>query len=290
MSKHFLLNPYKGESPKEQIEEIRRKEEFLLRYGDDVLDRESMKRFMDDDNLKHTEGRIVCKVDMQMKNRHRFENGVVIRRERQFNEFNRRITEPVNVFVISGEGIPKGAEMLVEHNALHETNRINDYKNHFENDGSDRIRYFSIPRYECFAWRENGGEWHPIYPYQFGLRLFRPYNGVLQGIEPTKIKDTLFVTSGRYKGLVVKTLIACDYQIIYQDTNGRENYLIVFRPDGEEKSKREREAIAILHDITKEVNDGEILVGYEIKDAKPIEKVIENNFNGGIRFKSVTVL
>lgn len=268
MSKYFLVNPHKGESRKEDVEMARKREEYLLKYGDDLIEQESLNRLLQDDNLCHTDGRVVCKVDMQMKNRHRFSNGVVIRRERQFNEFNRRITEPVNAIVISGEGIPKWSEMLVEHNAFHETNRINNYKNNFENSESDRIRYFSIPRYECFAWRENGGQWNPIYPYEFGLRLFRPYKGTLQGIDPTKIKDVLFVTSGTYSGKVVKTLIACDYQIIYQDTNGRENYLIVFRPDGDDKHGREPEAVAIMDELTEQVNKGEILIGYDIKDAK----------------------
>lgn len=270
MSKFFLLNPYKGESDKQDIAAIREREEGLLKYGDEVLRELAHRKFWQEDNLTHVDGRYVVKVDMKYKDSWRFENGQEIRYERNFNNFNRRETQPVNVFVISGEDIPKGAEMLVDHNALHETNRINDYKNHYENEESERVRYFSIPYNECYAWRESGGEWNPVWPFEFGLRVFKPYEGVLENIDPTLMKDMLWVTSGELRNQVVKTLKACDYQIVFQDLNGRENYLIVFRPFGNSKTKLEEEAIAILHDETELINKGKLLIGYSIKDAKPI--------------------
>ena len=68
---------------------------------------------------------------------------------------------------------------------------------------------------------------------------------------------------------MVKTLVACDYQIIYQGKNGREENLIRFRPMGDPKNKREEEAIAILNDETKKVLSGEYLIGFTTSDAKP---------------------
>ncbi len=56
--------------------------------------------------LKHTEGRIIVSVDIEAKNYHTFAGGIVIRRERQFDNLNRRETEPVNGFVISAKYIP----------------------------------------------------------------------------------------------------------------------------------------------------------------------------------------
>lgn len=270
MSKYFLINPRKGESDKKDIAAIRERSETLLKYGDSILEEESKNKFQQEDTLIHTEGRYVVKVDMKYKDSWRFENGQEIRYERNFNNFNRRETQPVNAIVISGEDVPKGAELLVDHNALHETNRINDYKNEFEYEGSERIRYFSIPYYECYAWRVGGSDWTPIWPFEFGLRLFKPYEGVLENIDPTVMKDYMYVVSGELAGNVVKTIKATDYQIIYQDLNGRENYLICFRPNGNTKTLLEPEAIAIMHDLTDDVNEGRILVGYSIKDAKPL--------------------
>lgn len=265
------MNPRKGETDKKQIAEIHDRYAQLLATGDTLVAEKSKQKFYEEDSLIHVEGRYIVKVDMKYKDSWRFENGQEIRYERNFNNFNRRETQPVNVFVISGEDVPRGAEMLVDHNALHETNRINDYKNSFEKEDSDRIRYFSIPYNECYAWRVGDGEWNPVWPFEFGLRVFKPYDGTLQGIEPTLLKDTMFVTSGELKNQVVKTIKATDYQIIYQDLNGRENYLIVFRPFGNPKTKLEEEAIAVLHELTDKVYSGELLIGYSIKDAKTIQ-------------------
>ena len=271
MSKHFILDPNINPVSIEAKQVIQQEEK---QRKDSIFSEEDLraKRLIEqEDSLIHTHDRIVVKVDMENKNFHTFQDGTRIRRERAFNEFNRRITQPTNVIVISGEGIPKDAELLVDHNALHETNRINDYKNTFELAESDRVRYFSIPYYECYAWRKDTPEWTPIWPFEFAMMVYKPYNGLMTGIEPEELKDTLFVTSGNLMGNVVKTLKGCNYCIIYQDTNGRENYLIVFRPNGNSKTGLEEEAIAILHHETEQVLKGNYLIGYSISDAKPLE-------------------
>lgn len=270
MAKYIVFGE-KKELPKETISKIRQEGEMLLKAGDEILDQKVKQQLQEEDNLVHVEGRIVVKLDIKNKDSHAFESGLTIRRERKYNEFNRRITEPVNCEVISGEGIPKGSELLVDHNAFHETNRINDYKNSFEYEESDRVRYFSIPYYEAFCWRVGGEDWHPLPPFEFALRVFEPYKGILEGIEPTKIKDTLYVLTGELKDKVVKTVIGSDYEIIYQELTGREGHLICFRPFGEQKRNMEEEAIAILWDKTEQVNNGELLIGFSISDAKPLQ-------------------
>lgn len=272
MSKHFILSPGIVESSKDAIKAIQLDHESLLREGNITQEAQVKKKLEEDDNLIHVEGRVIVKLDVKNKDSHTFSDGTQIAYERNFNNFNRRETQPVNVIVISGEGIPKNAEMLIDHNALHETNRINDYKKSFETAESDRIRYYSIPLYECFAWRSGNENWVPIAPFEFGLNVFRPYEGILVGVEPTQIKDTLLVTSGEYAGNVVKTLKGCDYVIIYQENNGKENYLLRFRPNGDQEKGLPEEAIAILHDFTDQVNGGKLLVGYSIKDAKPLKE------------------
>jgi hypothetical protein len=274
MSKYFIIGG-KTELSKEEIDGIRQREEAVLHGMDIKSDVKSKSKLEEEDNLIHVQGRIVCKLDSDYKNFYKFQSGLVIRRERKYNEFNRRITQPVNCVVISGDGIPKNAEILVEHNALHETNRINDYKNSFELEDSDRIRYYSISTAECFAWRIDDGPWTPIESFEFALRLFVPYKGPLVGVEPKQVKDTLYVTSGEFKGKVVRTLKGCDYEIIYSEKLGVEGNLICFRPNGDGKNL-EPEAIAILGAETKQVMKGELLIGYEIKNAKLLNEFIND--------------
>jgi hypothetical protein len=130
------------------------------------------------------------------------------------------------------------------------------------------IKYYSLPESECFLWRANGGEWQPIRPYETALRVFRPYKGELYGIANQQLKDILYVTSGELKGVVVKTLKACDYCIVFQGSNGQASEIIRFRPFGDDNAKMEAEAIAILHELTGQVKNGELLVGIFPNDCK----------------------
>lgn len=223
-------------------------------------------------NLKATENRVIVSVDHEAKNWHTFSNGTKIRRERQFNELNRRISEPVNAIVIDGEGIPPGTEIIIHPNGPTETNRIyNFHQLSGEETGSD-IKHYSIPKEHCFIWKDSDGNWKPLKPYETALRVYEPYSGLLQGIEPKLIKNVLYVTSGELSGKVVKTLPACDYVCIFQDTNGQEAQVLRFRPFGD--GDREEEAIAIMDELTECLNNGGLLVGLESSKAKPIHELI----------------
>lgn len=241
-----------------------------------------------DKNLKTVEGRILCAIDLQFKNHHTFSNGQTIRLERQFNNLNQRETQPVSGHVLDAETIPKGAEILINHNAVHDTNRL---FNHEQISGSNTVgygfikdedvHYFSISIAECFFWRKDEtDDWHGCGIYETALRLFKPYAGILQGIEPKIIPDTLYVTSGDLKGQVVKTLRAADYEIIYREKKtGQESNIIRFRPHGDYTGDiiakhREPEAIAIMHELTEQVNNGLLYVGLSKSDCKPIKDFV----------------
>jgi len=223
--------------------------------------------------LKHTEGRVVVRVDREKKNYHTFADGTKIRVERQFDNFNRRETQPTNAIVVSAKGIPEGAEILVHPNAPEENNRIYDYTPLSGEEVASHVKYYSIPKDQCFAWR-NENQWKPIPPFELALRVFKPYKGLLTGVEPTQLKDVLFVLTGDLKGKVVKTIKAADYEIVFQDSNGQEGRLIRFRPNCDEKTKREPEAIAILHSETNLVNGGKLLVGLSKSDCKTINELV----------------
>ncbi len=269
MSKHFIINPSIESVGEESIliSEIRKVE---LRHNlADSQEQKNKQLLEQEDTLKHVQNRVIIKINVQFKNTHKFEDGNVIRLERGFNNFNRRESEPVNGIVIDAEHIPTNSEILISHNALHDSNRIFGYKQSSE---TSDIRYFSIPEIDCFAWRENiNSKWEPCKGFDFALRVFEPYKGLLTGVDSKLIPNVLYVISGDLNGNVVRTVKAADYQVIYQSENGREQSLIRFRPFGDKENNREQEAICILHDVTDKVNNGELLVGFDIKDCHKLE-------------------
>lgn len=215
-------------------------------------------------------GRVVISVDLEGKNSHRFENGMEIRLERQYNNFNRRETQPVNATVLSAENIPTGADILIHHNALHDTFKINNFQPLSGQETGSSIKYYSIEENQCFAWKVDGGEWMPTKNFAFALRVFQPYSGIIQGIEPKRIQQALYITSGKFAGKVVKTVKASDYEIVYQGDDGREKRLIRCRHFENELHERE-EILFVMEDLTDMVNEQEIYLGITEKDAKPLE-------------------
>jgi hypothetical protein len=226
-------------------------------------------------DLKHVEGKVIVKVDLQGKNWWTFKDGTKIRLERQFENLNRRETEPVNAYVVSAKNIPSGTEILIHPNAPSDTNLITNYKPLSGENADNNIKYYSIPEDQCFAWLQ-GQTWKPIPPYETALRVFKPYTGNIEGIPPTELKNNLYVTSGKLSGKVVLTVKAAAYEIVFQNIDGREGRLIRFRPFGDSKTKKEEEAIAILEQATEKVENGEWLVGLSVSDCKPIETDVIN--------------
>lgn len=266
-TKHFLVNPSIKSLSKEDIIGIEQKSINTQRAVWEDREKRVSEAMEEDCPLKHTFGRVIVKVNLESKNYHTFQGGAgTIRRERNFNEFNRRITQPSNAIVISGENIEKGSEILISHNAVHDTNKIFSYKSK-----SKDVQYFSIPEYDCFAWRDNQGVMQPMENFEFGLRVYKQYTGHLTGLPNELIKDVLYITTGTLKGNVVHTLKASDYTIIYQNTDGREANLIRIRHSENENFDRE-EITCINHDLTEDVSRGKLLIGLTEKDCKKIKE------------------
>lgn len=270
MSKYFIIDEKpKKYSKKERLQMAEERLESEKMMGEVYKKQRDINKewLVEEDSLRHSEGRVIVKVDLKSKKSHTFESGMEISLEREYNNFNLREVNPVNCTVISGENIPKGTEIIVDYTCVQETYQINSYK-----ETSVDIKYYSIPTILCYLYKDKSDNWKALTPYETALRVFEPYNGAIQNIAPNKLKDTLYVTSGCYKGLVVKTLIGCDYQVVFQDSNGREGNIIRFLPDGDEGTKKESEAIAILNDATEKVNNGELLIGITISDAKKLNE------------------
>jgi len=215
--------------------------------------------------LKSPANRVIIKVDLESKNSHTFKDGTKIKLERVYDNFNMRYVKPVNAEVVSAKDIPSGAEILIHHNATHDTYKIFNYQRPTA-EASSEMQYFSIPIEECFMWRDKKcSSWNPLNNFITGLRIFEPYTGFLQGIEPMLVKNKIYVTSGELEGNVVGTVISSDYEIIYQDDDGTEGRIIRLRyyPEGNDRN----EVISIEHEMTNKVRNGDLLVGYSISDA-----------------------
>lgn len=218
--------------------------------------------------LKAPSNRVIIKVDLESKNSHTFKDGTKIKLERVYDNFNMRYVKPVNAEVVDADGIPVGSEILIHHNATHDTYKIFNYQKPTAEASSD-MQYFSIPIEECFMWRsEKGSSWNPLNNFITGLRIFEPYTGFLQGIDPSLVKNKIYVTSGELTGNVVGTVISSDYEIIYQNDDGTEGKIIRLRyyPEGNDRN----EVISIEHEMTNKVINGELLVGYNISDASKL--------------------
>jgi hypothetical protein len=221
--------------------------------------------------LKAPSNRVIIKVDLESKNSHTFKDGTKIKLERVYDNFNMRYVKPVNAEVVDAKDIPTGAEILIHHNATHDTYKIFNYQRPTTEASSD-IQYFSIPIEECFMWREGKGSiWNALNNFVTALRIFKPYNGMLEGIEPEVINNKLYITSGELKGKAVSTVISSDYEIIYQNDDGTEGRIIRLRyyPDGNDRN----EIIAIDGNMTTLVENCDFLVGYNKSDAKQLKEL-----------------
>ncbi len=225
-------------------------------------------------DLKHVKGRVIVSANKSQKNHVTFKDGTVLKLERDYNNLDRAYTQQTMGVVVDAEKMPSGALVLFHFNALHDTYKI---FNHSELSGEQIAsgdEVFSILENQCYLWKMPGDfTWNPCTIYQTALRVFEPYKGVLDGIPPKRIKDTLYVTSGNFKGKVVKTLKSCDAVIIFRNEKGVDEEIIRFRPDGDDENHREPEAIAILNDFTEKVNNGDLLVGLTESNCKSLNEV-----------------
>lgn len=249
--------------------------------------------------LNHVQDRVIISVDVTQKNTYQFGNGQILVMFPNTNQLDRRYHAPVSGTVISAEDIPVGVEVLVEHNSCHVVNEIVDLK-----DDNPNIKFYSVPKLECFAWRlitneyteadlvyyfdglvprtmlpYSGiwSEWQPTKYYAIGERVYEPYTGILQNIKPTRIKNTLLIKTGEFKDKIVHIIKNGEYTIIYQDTNGKPNELLVtFHVEDESELSdpilnAKQEILAVSETLTQRYHNGELLTGLTEDNCKPIE-------------------
>lgn len=222
--------------------------------------------------LKAAAGRVIVKVKMDEKDSYTFQSGLKIAIQRNTENFDRKYVAITQGEVIDSEYIPKGATVYFHHNGSHENNHIYNYKSLNSQDIANEIRYFSIPEGECFLYRVGDGELLPLKGFATALRVFKPYKGILQGIESSLLKNVLYLTSGTLKGKVCHTLKACDYQLTVL-VDGRDRNIIRVRDAGQVEEQRE-ELVAINNAYTQQVKGGGLYVGLTTSDCKPLKETI----------------
>jgi hypothetical protein len=218
--------------------------------------------------LKAPKGRIIISIDLDYKNWVNIGFGTNLRLERDNDNLDRKYTAPTNAYVIDAENIPIGAEIIVQHNCDHDTNRIFSVD---EDMDVQNLHYYSIPVEAAYIWRLGEDEWKPCENFALGLRVFEPYNGIIEGVLPKELKDTIFITSDcDIKGKVVKTLKASLYEMCFNDSNSKEKRIIRIRHSENTNYDRE-EVVVICNYLTQKVKNKELLIGVNIKNAKYVD-------------------
>ena len=272
MAKHFIINPEKNLISKEEIAAIEQDKIAVSQGIWHGRERKAKDAFIEQKcSLKYVKGKVIIKIDLQLKNQTTFADGTKIRLEREFNNFNRRETQPVNAIVISAEHIPEGSEILISHNALHDSNRIFSHESR-----SVDIEYYSIAEKDCFAWWDDKGELQPMKNYAFAYRVFKPYEGRIGFITPVLLENILYITTGEYKGKVVHTEKAADYVIVYQGKDGKEAQQIRCKHFEDEQPKENgiEEIMAVSEYLTGKVNAGELVIGITPENAKKLNEYL----------------
>jgi hypothetical protein len=222
--------------------------------------------------------RVLVSVDTTYRDKYKLTETIDIQMVRDIDQFDYRMKNPVNATVISGRGLKKSQELLLNHNSICETNRICDTG--LDDLSTPNIKYYCIPENEVYMYRDaydaldGCGGWQPYTYYDFDAntkawketqvlivkKVFRPVQSILV-LPPKEVEDRLFVIRGNYEGNVLITDKYCYYTIYYQEVTGRDAHI-------SRMLDNEWEVIGISHDLTAQVLKGELLIGDTPEDAK----------------------
>lgn len=220
--------------------------------------------------MKHLNEKILIKLDTTQKEKLEWVGGGVLKIERNFN-FNLREDRSSLAIVISGDGLPTGANILVHHLSGEPMYLIDDPELLTKEETKEGYKVFSIPKDNAYFYQDpETKEWECCRYFLQSKRIYEPYNGVLTGIEHQLIKNRLYIVKGKVEedGMVDDVSGKCcivtpysDYEIIYHDAEHKQGSLI---------RTRSREITAVDEGLTKRVLNGELLIGHSPKDAKPL--------------------
>ena len=218
--------------------------------------------------LKNIKDKVIVSIDTELKYSYKLTENVTIQLERNVENLNKRETQAVNAVIVASDIIPIGSEVLVHHNSCHDVNRLFDYESLSGESVASSIKYYSISEGDCYLYRESKDqEFKPCKNIATALRIYKPYEGDLQGILPTLVKNKLFITSGEFKNKVCDVLTASLYEIVFQGDDGREKRIGRIRHFQDEVGHEREEIIAVNNYETNKVLKGQLFIGLNINDA-----------------------
>jgi hypothetical protein len=208
---------------------------------------------------KCTNGNVLIRLGTKNKDKYNLTEDIQIELEHGYN-FNLREDRPNLAEVMDGLGLTIGTKILVNYLALEKTYEIEGNDLLTKEEIAEGYKAYSVPEDMCFAYFKDG-EWLPCKDIFLTLRVYKPYKGKLEGIEPQLVKNRMYCTKGEYAGKVLVTTLNCDYQIEWHNENNREEKLI---------RTLEREIMAIDEGMGKDLKKGKYLIGYSESDAKTL--------------------
>lgn len=209
--------------------------------------------------LKAPSRNVLIKIQLDNKEIYIFDNGNQLVISKGF-DFNRRKDSPSFAKVVDGDNIPKGAVCLIHHNASHDSFKVFGVK---DDEGKTINNLFSVAEDMVYMYKEEGKDWMPYKDFLITYRIFKPYLGILTGIEPEQVKQRLYIRKGNIPnyevdGKVLFVTPFSDYECIFHE-NGKETSVI---------RTRSREVLGIDLDLTRRVLKGEYLIGNNLQTAK----------------------
>jgi len=209
----------------------------------------------------------IIRINVKQRETLAFDSGLEIYQSTGW-EFNLRVDRGTRGYCLDCEGIPEGAQVLVNYLAMEKSYDM-PYQEDFlsEKEIADGYQIRNIPKDMIFAYLEND-EWQPFENVLLTKRLFREYEGNLVGIEPERIMNRLYIVKGKdtwdgeqtdLSGKVCAVTLNSDYEVHFHDEKNKPQSLI---------RTLHREIEGIDEGLTEQVRCGKILVGNGLKDAK----------------------
>lgn len=214
-------------------------------------------------SLKKVMKNVLVKMQTLQKERYDLGGGKILHIERGYN-FNRREDYPSMAVVIDGEGLPEGAEILVHHNSIEASYQVFNEEYLSAEEKREGYKVLSLPNDTCYCYKKDG-EWLPYGEFLITLRIFKPYTGRLVGLPHEQVKNRMYCVKGEWEDKVLVTTPNCDYEIIWHNTNNREERLI---------RTRHREVLATDEGLMEKLVSGEYLVGLSPNSCKKLNEII----------------
>lgn len=209
--------------------------------------------------MRALRNKVLIRIDMTQKEKYSLGNGKTLHWQRGFN-FNLREDRATYGYVVDGNGMKEGTPVLVNYLSTEPSYAADNETILTEEEKKEGFRIRNIEADMIFCYFD-GEKWQPCKGFLITKRIFKPYNGLLVGIEHERIKGRLYVVKGfdEYDGEVtdLSGKVCCvtphsDVELIWHDESSRERRLI---------RTMNREIEAIDNDMTEQVKNGELLVG-----------------------------